>query len=42
MFQTKEQDKTSEKDFNEMQKSNLPDRVQNNGHKDALQTQKNG
>ena len=43
MFQIKEQDKTSEKDLNEMQTSNLPARVQSNRHKDALQTQeKNG
>lgn len=42
MFQIEEQDKTSEKNLNEMQKSNLPDTVQSNKHKDAPQTQKNG
>ena len=40
-FQTKEQDKTSETDLNEMEISNWPDRVQNNGHKDAQWSQEN-
>ena len=33
MLQTKEQDKTSEKELNEKKMNNLPDRVQTNGHK---------
>ena len=40
-FQAKEQDKTSETDLNEMEISNWPDRVQNNGHKDAQWSQEN-
>ena len=35
MSQTKEQDKTQETDLNEMEISDLSDRVQNYGHKDA-------
>lgn len=35
MFQTREQDKSPEKDFNEKETSNLLDRVQSIGHKDA-------
>ena len=35
MFQSKEQDKAPEKQLNETEMSNLPDRVKNNGHKDV-------
>ena len=36
MFQTKEQDKILEKDPNETEISNLPDKkIQSNGHKNA-------
>ena len=41
-FQTKEQNKASVKDLNEMEISNPPNRVQSNGHKDVNQIQKNG
>ena len=33
MFQSKEQDKTSKRELKEMEISNLPDRIQNKGHK---------
>jgi len=36
MFQSKEQDKAPEKQLNETEMSNLPDRVKNNGHKHML------
>lgn len=36
----KKQDKTSEKEINKMEISNLLDRVQNNDHKDAYQTRR--
>lgn len=35
MFQVKEKDKTPEKQLNKTEANNLPDRVQNNGFKDA-------
>ena len=35
----KEQEKLPEEELNEMEVSNLPDRVQNNGYKDAQGTQ---
>ena len=41
MFQTKEQDKTPEIDFNEMQISDLPNGIHNNGYKDSHQSQEN-
>lgn len=34
-LQTKEEDKSSETDFNGEEISDLPDRVQNDGHKDV-------
>ena len=33
MFQSKEQDKISKRELKETEISNLPDRIQNNGHK---------
>ena len=38
MFQTKKQDKTAEKELNEIELSCLLDRVQSNSYKDAHQT----
>ena len=43
MFQIEEQDKIPEEELSEVEISNLPNRVQGNNHKDALQTwEKNG
>lgn len=39
MFQTREQDKFQETNLNEIEISDLPDRIQNNSHKDAPQGQ---
>lgn len=37
-LQTKELDKTLEKELNEMEITNLPDKVQSNGHTDVHRT----
>ena len=35
MSQTEEEDKSLESDLSKIEKSDLPNRVQNNGHKDG-------